>query len=64
VAKGANVPIVMATLDFGNKQVYVNDPYYLTDNMQEDFNYFHEFFKDIKGKNPDQFDPNFHLNMK
>ena len=64
VAKGANVPIVMATLDFGNKQVYVKDPYYLTDNIEADFKYFHEFFRDVKGKNPKQFDPDFHLNMK
>lgn len=49
VAKGANIPIVMATLDFGNKQVLVNDPYYLTDSMEADFTYFHEFFKDVKG---------------
>jgi len=64
VAKGAKVPIVMATLDFGKKEVLVNKPYYLTDDMQADFNYFHEFFKDVKGKNPEQFDPDFNLNLK
>ncbi len=64
VAKGANIPIVMVTLDFGNKQVLVNDPYYLTGNIEEDFLCFHHFYKDVKGKNPDQFDPDFHLNLK
>lgn len=64
VAKGANVPIVMATLDFGKKEILVNDPYYLTDDMQADFTYFHEFYKNVKGKNPEQFDPDFHLNLK
>ena len=63
VAKGANVPIVMATLDFENKQIVINDPYYVTGDQKVDFKYFHNYFKDVKGKNPDQFDPNFHLNI-
>ena len=64
VAKGANIPIVMVTLDFGNKQVLVNDPYYLTESMEVDFQYFHKFYKGVEGRNPDQFDPDFHLNLK
>ncbi len=63
VAKGANVPIVMATLDFGRKQVLIDEPYYLTGDMKKDFLHFHDFFKDVKGKNPEQFDPDFHLNV-
>ena len=64
VAKGANIPIVMVTFDFRNKQVLVNDPYYLTESIEADFQYFHEFYKGVEGKNPDQFDPDFHLNLK
>ncbi len=63
VAKGANVPIVMATLDFGNKQILISDPYYVTGDQKVDFTYFHEYFKDVEGRNPDQFDPDFHLNI-
>ena len=63
VAKGANVPIVMATLDFENKQILINDPYYVTGDQKVDFEYFHNYFKEVKGKNPDQFDPDFHLNI-
>ena len=37
IAKGANVPIVMATLDFENKKVKISKPFYLTDNIDEDF---------------------------
>jgi len=54
----------MVTLDFGNKQVLVNEPYHLTDSMEADFKYFHEFYKGVEGRNPDQFDPDFHLNLK
>lgn len=64
VAQGANVPVVMATLDFGKKQILLSKPYTLTNDIEKDFLYFHEFFKDVKGKNPDKFDPNFHLNLK
>ncbi|MFY0604345.1 MAG: 1-acyl-sn-glycerol-3-phosphate acyltransferase [Flavobacteriaceae bacterium] len=55
IAKGANVPIVMATLDFGNKQVKVSAPYYLTDDKDKDFKHFHTFYKGVKGKNPELF---------
>jgi 1-acyl-sn-glycerol-3-phosphate acyltransferase len=63
VAKGANVPIVMAAIDFGNKKVIIDKPYYLTDNQKTDFEVFHNFFKDIEAKNPDQFESDFHKNL-
>lgn len=55
IAKGANVPIVMATLDFGKKQVSISEPYYPTDSMDDDFKYFMSFYKNVRGKNPAQF---------
>ena len=55
IAKGANVPIVMATLDFGNKQVKFSEPYYTTDDKEKDFAYFHAFYNNVKGKKPEQF---------
>lgn len=60
VAKGANVPIVMAGLDYSNKKVIISEPYNLTDNIKNDFNHFHNFFKNIKGKYPDNFGVDFH----
>ncbi len=63
VARGADVPVVMATLDFGRKQVLIDNPYYLTGDEKTDFRHFHEFYKDVQGKNPEQFDPDFHLNV-
>ncbi|WP_397446576.1 1-acyl-sn-glycerol-3-phosphate acyltransferase [Polaribacter sp. R77954] len=53
IAKGANVPIVMATLDFENKQIAFSKPYYTTDNKEKDFAYFNRFFYNVKGKNPE-----------
>ena len=50
IAKGAEVPIVMATLDFGNKYIKVSEPFYPTNNKHKDFDYMREFFKDVKGK--------------
>ena len=55
IAKGANVPVVMATLDFGRKEVKISDPYYLTDDKEKDFEYFKAFFKDVTAKNPELF---------
>ena len=55
IAKGANVPIVMATLDFENKQVKVSNPYVLTENLEKDFEHINSYYRGVKGKHPDQF---------
>ena len=53
IAKGADVPIVMATLDFGKKQIKISNPYYTTDDKDKDIEFLRNFFKDVKGKNPE-----------
>ena len=50
IAKGAKVPIVMATLDFEFKQIKFSEPYYTTNSKEKDFEYFHAFFEGVKGK--------------
>ena len=50
IAKKANVPIIMFTLDYQNKQNRVSRPFYPTDNLEEDFKYMKSFFSDVKGK--------------
>ncbi|PHS53101.1 MAG: acyltransferase [Lutibacter sp.] len=55
IAKGANVPIVMVTLDFKNKKVKISEPYYLTDNMEEDFSFMHNYYEGVVGKIPENF---------
>jgi len=53
IAKGANIPIVMATLNFKDKEVKISNPFYPTDDMEKDFNFFYDFFKDAVGKIPE-----------
>ncbi len=50
IAKEANVPIIMFTLDYENRQNTVSEPFYPTDNIEEDFKYMKSFFKGVKGK--------------
>lgn len=55
IAKGANIPIVMATLDFKNKEVKISEPYYLTNNMEEDINVFYKYYENVQGKIPENY---------
>ncbi|MFT5761513.1 MAG: 1-acyl-sn-glycerol-3-phosphate acyltransferase [Polaribacter sp.] len=55
IAKGAKVPIVMATLDFKKKQVKISEPYYTTDDKEKDFKYFQSFFSLDMAKKPKQY---------
>lgn len=50
IAKGANVPVVMAALDFEHKQIKFSKPYDITNNKAKDFEYFYSFFKGVKGR--------------
>lgn len=53
IAKGANVPIVMATLDFEFKKVKIAAPFYPTDHKEKDFEVFKAFYANVKGRNPE-----------
>ena len=50
IAKQANVPIIMFTLDFKNKQNKISEPFYPTDNITEDFKFMSNFFEGVEGK--------------
>ncbi|WP_282044515.1 1-acyl-sn-glycerol-3-phosphate acyltransferase [Winogradskyella flava] len=50
IAKAANVPIIMFTLDFKNKQNKVSEPFYPTDDIEADFKYMYNFYQDVEGK--------------
>lgn len=50
IAKKTNVPIIMFTLDFENKQNRISEPFYPTDDMEADFKFMHQFFEGVKGK--------------
>ncbi|HMC00418.1 MAG TPA: 1-acyl-sn-glycerol-3-phosphate acyltransferase [Flavobacteriaceae bacterium] len=52
IAKKANVPIIMFTLDFAKKQNKISEPFYPTDNKEADFKFMHQFYEGVIGKIP------------
>jgi 1-acyl-sn-glycerol-3-phosphate acyltransferase len=50
IAKAANVPIIMFTLDFKNKQTEVSEPFYPTDDIEADFKIMKSFYDGVEGK--------------
>lgn len=52
IAKEAQVPIIMFTLDFENKQNKISEPFYPTDDVKADFEFMYNFYKGVKGKVP------------
>jgi len=54
IARAANVPVVMAYLDFGEKQVGIGGVLHPSDNIDADFALIREYFKGKIGKNPSQ----------
>lgn len=53
IAKGAKVPIVMAGFDFKNRKLLLSEPFYTSDNEEEDLRKIIGFFAPIQGKNPE-----------
>ncbi len=53
IAKAANVPIIMFTLDFKNKQNKISEPFYTTDNAEDDLKKIRAFFDGVVGKVPE-----------
>tara|TARA_R110002050_G_scaffold243212_2_gene379700 strand:- start:38424 stop:38972 length:549 start_codon:yes stop_codon:yes gene_type:complete len=50
IAKKANVPIIMISFDFENKQNKISEPFYPTDDIKSDFKFMYSFFEGVKGK--------------
>ncbi len=53
IAKAANVPIIMFTLDFAKKENRFSEPFYPTDDKAADFKFMKAFYKDVIGKVPE-----------
>lgn len=53
IALKANVPIIMFTLDFKNKQNHISPPFFPTGNIDEDFKVMRDFYQGVIGKIPD-----------
>jgi 1-acyl-sn-glycerol-3-phosphate acyltransferase len=52
IARKANVPIVMAYLDYGNKVCGIGPSFYPTGDIQSDFQIIRDFYSGIVGKYP------------
>lgn len=50
IAKMANVPIIMFTLDFKNKKNHISEPFYPTDDVESDLKVIRSFFDGLQGK--------------
>jgi len=53
IAKAANVPILLVAFDYRNKQIKFSQPYFPTENIEEDFKIYKNFFKGAVGKIPE-----------
>lgn len=58
IAKAANVPIILAYMDFGTKQSGMGDVFYPTDDEQADFKYIEDFYKQFTAQVPEKYNPN------
>jgi 1-acyl-sn-glycerol-3-phosphate acyltransferase len=55
IARLAKVPIMLCTFNWATKEVFFDpQPFYPTDNEQQDLEYIWNYFKDIPGRNPEQ----------
>ncbi len=54
IALKANVPIIPVAFDFGNKEVKIGQPIYLTGNFDVDMNHYLAHYKGVKGKYPER----------
>jgi 1-acyl-sn-glycerol-3-phosphate acyltransferase len=53
IANGANIPVISAGFDYPSKTVVINEPHYLSGDMEQDMQKFMDDFSRIRGKNPE-----------
>lgn len=53
IAKQVQVPIIMIAFDFKNKEARISKPFFTTNDKQADFNFIHQFYKEVQGKIPE-----------
>jgi|SRR5690554_3394268 len=53
IASKAKVPIIMVGFDYQKKWVVVSEPFYVTDDIENDINEMHKFFENIVPKHPE-----------
>lgn len=57
IAKTAGVPIILAYMDFGKKEVGMGEVFWPTDNVEADFKYIEEFYSKITAADPSKYNP-------
>ena len=50
IAKEANIPIIMITMDYSNKQSLISNEFYPTRNSKNDLSFIENFFDGVEGK--------------
>tara|TARA_B100000886_G_scaffold10690_1_gene6934 strand:- start:2422 stop:2985 length:564 start_codon:yes stop_codon:yes gene_type:complete len=50
IAKEANIPIIMITMDYSNKQSLISNEFYPTRNSKDDLSFIENFFDGVEGK--------------
>jgi len=55
IAVHANVPILMAYIDYKKKVAGVSEPFYPTGDVEKDMKVFEDFYRDKTAKHPKQF---------
>jgi len=53
IARKAGVPIIPVGFDYQRREVIIGEPFYPSDNVQQDIDVLTLFFSAIKGKNPE-----------
>ena len=51
IAKGANVPLILTSFDFGRKEVTFREPFWVTDDMDKDIAWMTNYFQQFRGRN-------------
>lgn len=57
IAKKANVPVVLGYLDYPKKLGGIEKIITLTDSFEDDMQFIQDYYKDIQGKNPENYNP-------
>lgn len=61
IAQKAQVPIIPVAFDFGKKEVCIGNPFWITNNYQDDLELLMSFYKNREGKIPEN---NFYIQKK
>lgn len=55
LAQKANVPIVLGKINYKTKEAVIDGSFMPSGNIEKDFEIIREFFKDVVGRNPENF---------